>query len=153
MKIERRTFELASIAAGVVLVGWIAYGLKTNPRWAGDSGPGVGQLPRAIVQGYLADAYGQAGPAVAAERYLARNLKDHTPQAQDPAGAPLRHTIHTVVAEGLNVVVVHCIESSASGAAPATEAVDIFRAVNGRIVERTRAAAQPVPSCAKGGQA
>lgn len=143
--IKRKTFNLLSVLVGLACTAGVWHHMATNPRWAGDTGPGVGKLPRQIVQGYLTMAYDEGKGEEAARLYMEQRTIDHNPEASDRKdGPPLKHTIKRVVAEGLNVVVWHCVE--AGRGEPAQEVVDIFRTRGGRVVERIRPAAQPVES-------
>jgi len=142
-----------SVALGLLLTAYVAQDLHFNPRWYGDKGPGVGKMPREVVAGYMDTAYGRGQVAQAAKLYYTRKTIDVTPDAPYRSdSAPLKSTVRQVVAEGLNVVVHHCVE--ASGATAAQEVVDMFRTSNGRIVWR-KTIAQPVngPNCAASGLA
>lgn len=133
--ITDKKLNVISIALGILLTGYVAQNLHFNPRWYGDNGPGVGKLPRAIVADYMAVAYGKGQVEEAAKLYFTKKTIDVTPQAlYRKNSAPLSDTVRQVVAEGLNVVVHHCVE--ANGALPAQEVVDMFRTGNGRIVWR-----------------
>lgn len=124
-----------SIVVGLLLTGYVAQNLHFNPRWYGDTGPGVGKMPREVVAGYMDLAYGQGLGSEAAKLYYTPKTIDVTPQAvYRGEAAPLRSTVRQVMAEGLNVAVHHCVDAAASQ--PAHEVVDMFRTSNGRIVWR-----------------
>lgn len=133
--IKDKTLNNISIVAGLLLTVYVAQNLHFNPRWYGDNGPGVGRLPREVVAGYMDIAYRKGQFTEAAKLYYTAKTVDVTPQAPYRAdSAPLHSTVRQVVAEGLNVVVHHCID--ATGEQPAREVVDMFRTGNGRIVWR-----------------
>ena len=145
MQIKVKTFNTIAVLVGLALTASVGHSLATNPRWANDTGPGVGKLPRQIVGGYLQMAYDEGKGAEAASLYMTKEAIGDAKSAIDLAdGPPLKHTIKWVVAEGLTVAVWHCIEAGRGD--PATDVVDIFRTRNGHIVGRIRPAAQPVPS-------
>ena len=126
-----------SIVAGLLLTAYVAQDLHFNPRWYGDDGPGVGKMPREVVAGYMDTAYGKGQVAEAARLYYTKKTVDVTPAAPYRSdSAPLRSTVRQVVAEGLNVVVHHCVEGSAGEDRGAREVVDMFRSSNGRIAWR-----------------
>ena len=64
-----------------LLTAYVAQNLHFNPRWYGDTGPGVGKLPREIVAGYMETAYGKGQVAEAAKLYYTRKTIDVTPDA------------------------------------------------------------------------
>ena len=139
--ITDKKLNAISIALGVLLTGYVAQDLHFNPRWYGDTGPGVGQMPREVVAGYMALAYGQGDAAQAAKLFYTPKTIDLTPDAvYRHGGAPLASTVRQVVAEGLNVAVHHCVQGGGPGA---YELVDMFRTGNGRIVWR-KTIAQPL---------
>ncbi|MGJ7918262.1 hypothetical protein ACI48D_22685 [Massilia sp. LXY-6] len=144
--ISDKKLNSISVALGLLLTAYVAQDLHFNPRWYGDNGPGVGKLPREIVAGYMDTAYGKGQVAAAAKQYYTRKTIDVTPDAPYRSdSAPLKSTVRLVVAEGLNVVVQHCVE----GVGSPQEVVDMFRTSNGRIVWRkTIAQAVNGPSCA-----
>lgn len=134
--ITDKTLNRLSIVAGLFLTAYVAQDLHFNPRWYGDKGPGVGKMPREIVAGYLDTAYGKGQVSEAARLYYTKKTVDVTPEAPYRSdSAPLSSTVRQVVAEGLNVVVHHCVEGGAA-AGDAREVVDMFRTSNGRIVWR-----------------
>lgn len=150
--ISDRNLNRISIVLGLLLTAYVAQDLHFNPRWYGDQGPGVGLMPREVVAGYLEHAYGRGKADEAAALYYTKKTIDVTPQAPYRNGpAPLTSTVRQVVAEGLNVVVHHCVEGR--GAAP-QELADMFRTSNGRIVWR-KTVAQPADgaSCSASGLA
>ena len=133
--INEKKLNTISIAAGLLLTVYVAQDLHFNPRWYGDNGPGVGLMPRQVVAGYMDIAYRQGQFTEAAKRYYTPKTIDVTPQALYRAdSAPLKSTVRQVVAEGLNVVVHHCVD--AVDTQRAHEVVDMFRTGNGRIVWR-----------------
>lgn len=137
MQIRKSTFDALALLAGFIFTGAIWHHMATNPRWEGDKGPGVGALPRQIVQGFITKAYDEGKGAEAATLYLDSKTIDYAPDASDRKdGAPLKHTVNKIVAEGLNVTVWHCIE--AARGEPTQEVVDFFKTRGGRIVERFR---------------
>ncbi|PUA20434.1 nuclear transport factor 2 family protein [Glaciimonas sp. PCH181] len=146
--ITDKQLNTISIVVGLLLTAYVAQDLHFNPRWYGDNGPGVGKLPRGIVSGYMGIAYGKGQVAEAAKLYYTPKTIDVTPKAVYRSDSPpLTSTVREVVAEGLNVVVHHCVD--ASGNQPANEVVDMFRTENGRIVWRkTIAQALDGQSCA-----
>ena len=133
--ITDRKLNAISIAAGILLTAYVAQNLHFNPRWYGDTGPGVGLTPREVVAGYMDVAYGRGDLDEAAKLYFTPKTIDVTPDAVYRSGSvALTSRPRQVVAEGLNVAVHHCVE--ASGGQPAHELVDMFRTNNGRIVWR-----------------
>lgn len=151
--ISDKKLNAISVAAGLLLTAYVAQDLHFNPRWYGDKGPGVGLMPRAVVAGYMDVAYGKGQVAEAAKLYYTKKTVDVTPDAPYRSdSAPLHSTVRQVIAEGLNVVVHHCVEASAG--LGAQEVVDMFRTNNGRIVWR-KTIAQPVngATCAASGLA
>lgn len=89
-------------------------------------------------------AYDEGKGAQAVGLYMAKNAVDLATDAADRKdGVPLKHSIRRVVAEGLNVVVWHCIDAPDGRG---METVDFFRTRDGRILERARPASQPVAS-------
>ncbi|MPM65095.1 hypothetical protein SDC9_111987 [bioreactor metagenome] len=144
MQIKTKTFNTISVIVGLLLTAAVWHHMASNPRWAGDNGPGVGKLPREIVAGFMKQAYDDGKGAQAVARYMAPKSVDLAMDAADRKdGAPIKHTIRRVVAEGLNVVVWHCIDD-ASG--PSMETVDFFRTRDGRIVDRARPSSQALPA-------
>jgi hypothetical protein len=133
--ISDKKLNSISIALGLLLTAYVAQDLHFNPRWYGDKGPGVGKMPREVVSGYMDLAYGKGQAAEAAKLYTTPKTIDLTPHAvyRDTA-TPLISTVRQVVAEGLNVVVHHCVEATRDQ--PAHEVVDMFRTWNGRIAWR-----------------
>ena len=144
--ISDKRLNALSVAMGLLLTAYVAQDLHFNPRWYGDNGPGVGKLPREIVAGYMATAYGKGQVAEAARLYYTKKTIDVTPDAPYRNDSlPLKDTVREVIAEGLNVAVHHCVE----GGGAAREVVDMFRTWNGRILWR-KTISQPVngSSCA-----
>lgn len=133
--ISDKKLNTISVVVGVFLTAYVAQNLHFNPRWYGDTGPGVGLKPREVVAGYMGIAYGKGDPAAGAKLYYTRKTIDLTPDAvYRKGGAPLTSVVREVVAEGLNVAVHHCVD--ATPGQPAHELVDMFRTNNGRIVWR-----------------
>lgn len=151
--ISDKKLNTISVVVGLLLTAYVAQDLHFNPRWYGDKGPGVGLMPRGVVAGYMDIAYGKGQVAEAAKLYYTKKTVDVTPDAPYRSdSAPLRSTVRQVVAEGLNVVVHHCVEASTG--VGAQEVVDMFRTNNGRIVWRkTIAQAVHGPSCDASGLA
>lgn len=146
MRIKTKYFGIGALLVGVVLTGYLAHDLKTNPRWAGDNGPGVGKLPKQIVAGYLDAAYKDGGAGEAAKLYFSPKTKDLSPESVDRKDGPaVTHHVRKVLGEGMVVMVYHCVGGERTG--QALEVVDIFRTWNGRLAERVQAAAQPVERC------
>lgn len=144
--ISDKNLNRASIVLGLILTATVAQNMHFNPRWYGDTGPGVGKLPRDIVSSFMKVAYDAGNPAEAAKQYYTKKTIDLTPNAAyRNAQAPLTDTVRQVVAEGLNVAVHHCVD--ASGNQPAHEIVDMFRTWNGRIVWRKTIAQSIDVSC------
>lgn len=141
MQINVNTFNTLAVVVGLALTVAVGHDMATNPRWAGDNGPGVGKLPREIVSGFLSKAYGEGKGQDAVELYMSKKVIDLAPDASDRQnGLPQKHTVRWLVAEGQSVVVWHCIEGSPGSTA--TEIVDIFRTTNGRIIGRVRPTVQ-----------
>ncbi len=146
MQIKTKHFEIGALLVGLALTGYLAHNLNTNPRWAGDTGPGVGKLPKQIVSGYLDAAYKDGGAVGAAKLYFTPKTKDLSPAAVDRQNGPaVTHHVRKVLGEGMVVMVYHCVGAERTG--QALEIVDIFRTWNGRVAERKQAAAQPVERC------
>lgn len=145
--ISDKRLNIISIVAGLLLTGYVAQNLHFNPRWYGDDGPGVGKLPREVVAAYMDKAYRQGQVSEASKLYFTPKTIDATPTAAyRNHSAALKTTVRQVVAEGLNVVVHHCVE--ATGDQPSREVVDMFRTWNGRIVWR-KTIAEPVVGAAR----
>lgn len=146
MQIDKKHFGIASVLVGLALTGYLAHNLNTNPRWAGDTGPGVGKLPKQIVAGYLDAAYKEGGAAESAKLYFTPKTNDLSPGAVDRQEGPAAtHHVRKVLGEGMVVMVHHCVGAERTG--QALEVVDIFRTWNGRVAERKQAAAQPIERC------
>lgn len=146
MQIDKKHFGIASVLMGLVFTGYLAHNLNTNPRWAGDNGPGVGKMPKQIVAGYLDAAYKDGGAEEAAKLYFTPKTNDLSPKAVDRlAGPAVTHHVRKVIGEGMVIMVHHCVSGERTG--QALEIVDIFRTWNGRVAERKQAAAQPIERC------
>ncbi len=144
MQIKTKTFNAFAVMAGLLLTLAVGQNMASNPRWAGDHGPGVGKLPREIVGGFMKMAYDEGKGAQAVALYMTEKSVDLAKDAADRKdGAPIKHSIRRIVAEGLNVVVWHCIDG-ADGRS--MEVVDFFRTRDGRIVDRVRPTIQPLAS-------
>ncbi|QIL79623.1 hypothetical protein G7047_06700 [Diaphorobacter sp. HDW4A] len=144
MQIKTRTFNALSAIVGIALTAAVAHNMATNPRWAGDNGPGVGKMPREVVAGFMKMAYEEGKGAQALALYTTSKTIDLAPDAADRKdGAPIKHSVRRVVAEGLNVVVWHCIDGSTG---QSMETVDFFRTRDGRIVDRARPSSQALPA-------
>ncbi|QXZ09282.1 hypothetical protein KUF54_14825 [Comamonas sp. Y33R10-2] len=143
MHIKKKTFNQIAVVVGLVLTAAVWHHMASNPRWANDNGPGVGKLPREIVSGFMKMAYEDGKGEQAVKLYMNEKSVDLAPNAADRKdGAPLKHTIRRVVAEGVNVVVWHCIDGSDG---KSQEVVDFFRTRDGRIVDRARPTSESVP--------
>ncbi|HBW63395.1 MAG TPA: hypothetical protein DEF75_13585 [Comamonas kerstersii] len=143
MRIKKKTFNLISVLVGLGLTAAVAHDMATNPRWAGDNGPGVGKLPRDIVQGFMQTSYQDGQAALAIEQYMTPKTVDQgVPEAQKQNGQPVQQQIRRLLAEGLQVTVWHCLDL-ADGSSQ--EVVDFFATRNGRIQERVRALSQQLP--------
>ena len=144
MQIKTKTFNAISVIVGLLLTAAVWHHMASNPRWAGDNGPGVGKLPREIVAGFMKMAYEEGKGAQAASLYMTPKSVDLATDAPDRKdGAPIKHTIRRVVAEGLNVVVWHCIDGVDG---QSIETVDFFRTRDGRIMDRARPSSQALPT-------
>jgi hypothetical protein len=133
--ISDKNLNRAATVLGLILTAAVAQNMHFNPRWYGDTGPGVGKLPREIVSGFMKVAYDDGNGAAAEKQYYTPKTIDVTPNAvYRNAHEPLKDTVREVFAEGLNVAVHHCVD--AAGGQPAHEVVDMFRTWNGRIVWR-----------------
>ena len=140
MQIKTRIFNAISVIVGLLLTAAVWHHMASNPRWAGDTGPGVGKLPREIVAGFMTMAYEDGKGAQAVSLYMGPKSVDLAMDAADRKdGAPIKHSVRRVVAEGLNVVVWHCIDDAAG---QSMETVDFFRTRDGRIVDRVRPTSQ-----------
>jgi hypothetical protein len=144
--ISDKILNRTSTVLGLVLVASVAHSMHFNPRWYGDKGPGVGKLPREIVAGFMDVAYGKGQVTEAAKLYYTPKTIDVTPNAvYRTDSGPLNDTVRQVTAEGLNVVVHHCVD--AANGKPANEVVDMFRTWNGRIMWRKTIAQSVDGSC------
>ena len=143
MRIKKTTFNTIAVLVGLGLTTAVAHDMATNPRWAGDNGPGVGKLPRGIVQGFMQTSYQDGRAALAIAQYMTPKTVDQgVPHAQKQDGQPVQQHIKRLVAEGLQVTVWHCLDF-ADGSSQ--EVVDFFKTRDGRIQERVRAFSQPFP--------
>lgn len=144
MRIPQKAFDIFTVVLGLALTAAITHHMASNPRWAGDNGPGVGKLPREIVQGFMQTSYegGKAGEAIAL--YMTAKTNDQgVPEAQRQDGLVAQQHIQRFVAEGLQVAVWHCLDF-ADGSSESI--VDFFKTRDGRIQERQRAMSQSLPS-------
>lgn len=144
MRISQKAFDIFSVIFGLVLTAAVTYHMASNPRWAGDNGPGVGKLPREIVQGFMHTSYAEGKAAEATALYMTAKTKDQgVPEAQRQDGLQAQQHVQRLLAEGLQVVVWHCLDF-ADGSSET--AVDYFKTRDGRIQERVRALSQPLPA-------
>ena len=134
--VSRTGLRLLSIAIGLLFTGAVYYTMHYNPRWDWTA-PGVGQLPRDIVSGFMAEAYGKGRGAAAHQAWFARDAIDNAPDAADRQdGAPIADEMRQIVAQGMTVAVIHRI-APARGA-PAQDVIDVFAIKDGRIARRDR---------------
>lgn len=142
MRISQKAFDIFSVLFGLVLTAAITHHMASNPRWAGDNGPGVGKLPREIVQGFLHTSYAEGQAAQAIALYMTAKTKDQgVPEAQRQNGLPAQQHVQRLIAEGLQVVVWQCLDF---GDGNRESVVDFFKTRDGRIQERVRAISQPL---------
>jgi len=136
MTVSRTSLRLLSIAIGLLFTAVVYRTMHYNPRWDW-SAPGVGMLPRDIVKGFMAEAYGKGKGDAASKAWFAPGAVDNAPGASDRQdGAPIGDTVREVVAQGMNVAVIHRI-APARGA-PGQDVIDVFRISDGRIARRDR---------------
>lgn len=134
--VSRTSLRLLSIAIGMLFTACVYYTLHYNPRWDW-SAPGIGQLPRDIVRGFMAEAYGAGKGSAAHRAWFAPNAADNAPSALDQQdGVPISDEIRQVVAQGMTVAVIHRI-APARGE-PAQDVIDVFEIKDGRIARRDR---------------
>lgn len=127
--------SLVSLAVAAAMMGVIAWNLTRDVEW----NAGAGKVPHLVIKDYLALAYDQGRGAEATKLYFKPDTRDDVPDAIDRQdGAPIPHEVHSIVAEGQNVVVSHRI--GAARGQPAMEAVDRYLVKGGRILERHRVA-------------
>lgn len=144
MRIPQKAFDIFTVVFGLALTAAITHHMASNPRWAGDNGPGVGKLPREIVQGFMQTSYeaGKGGEAIAL--YMTAKTKDKgVPEAQRQDGLVAQQHIQRFVAEGLQVAVWHCLDFQDGRS---ENVVDFFKTRDGRIQERERAMSQSLPT-------
>ncbi len=136
VRVSRSSLRLLSIAIGILFIGAIYYSMHYRIPWEWDA-PGVGKLPRDVVSGFLEEAYGRGNGEAAVRDYFASEIVPGAvaPQERSDAG-PIPYEIHSVVAQGLTVVVFQKI--GAARGQPATDVVDVFEVRDGRIVRRER---------------
>ena len=145
MHIKTKTFNTISVIFGLFLVIAVAHNMATNPRWAGDNGPGVGKLPRQIVKAFLEHTYDKGKADEAMKLYMTPktvNLVKDTYAHND--GTPTPRIVRRVAGDGLNVIVWQCFDDAVNG--QSVEVVDFFRTTNGRVVEWLRPVEQPLKS-------
>jgi hypothetical protein len=136
IRVRRRWLELLSIAIGLLFTAAVYQTMRHNPRWDW-SAPGVGQLPRDVVAGFMREAYDGGRGGTASRDYFARDAKDNAADAADRSdGAPIPHGIRAVVGQGATVIVFHRI--GASRGQPQTDVIDRFDIKDGRIARRER---------------
>lgn len=143
MKIKKTTFNLIAVLTGLALTAGVTHHMASNPRWAGDNGPGVGKLPREIVLGFMTSSYASGQAALAIEKYMAPKAVDTgVPDTQKQDGQLVKQHVKRFVAEGLQIAVWHCLDFPDGSS---QEVVDFFKTRDGRIQERTRALTQALP--------
>ena len=97
--VSRTSLRLLSIAIGLLFTGTVYYTMHYNPRWDWTA-PGIGQLPRDIVHGFMADAYGRGQGAAAHRTWFAPNAADNAPGAADRQdGVPIGDDVRQIVAQ------------------------------------------------------
>lgn len=134
--VSRTSLRQLSIAIGLLFTGTVYYTMHYNPRWDWTA-PGIGQLPRDIVHGFMADAYGRGQGAAAHRTWFAPKAADNAPGAADRQdGVPIGDDVRQIVAQGMTVAVIHRI-APARGA-PALDVIDVFEIKDGRIARRDR---------------
>ena len=135
--ISDKKLNAISIALGLLLTAYVAQDLHFNPRWYGDNGPGRRQaaagycLPATWTVAYGTGQGGRSGQTVLHQENDRRDAASALPQRLGTAHVD---TVRQVVAEGLNVVVHHCVE--ANGACRRTKSSICSAPGNGRIVWR-----------------
>ena len=136
LTVSRTTLRLLSIAIGLLFTATVYYTMHYNPRWDWTA-PGVGQLPRDIVHGFMSEAYGKGQGAAAHQRWFSPKASDNAPGAADRQdGAPIGDEVRQIVAQGMTVAVIHRI-APARGAT-AQDVIDVFEIKDGRIARRDR---------------
>lgn len=136
MTVTEKRLRLLSVFIGLLFTAAIYQKMHNNPRWDWTA-PGIGKLPRDVVQDFMHLAYSRGQGGKASKAYFAKDASDNAIGPQDRVnGAPLQHDVRAVIAQGMTVVVVHRI-GPARGA-PSMDAVDQFEIKNGRIARRYR---------------
>lgn len=134
--VRRSSLNLLSIGVGVLFTCAIFYTMHYNPRWDWTA-PGVGKLPREIVEAFLDESYGKGRGADAVHDYFSPKTIDNVADAQERRnGVPMPDTILRIVAQGQEVVVFHRI--GAARGEPAADVIDDFVTADGRIMRRER---------------
>ena len=136
IRVNRASLKLLSIAIGLLFTAAVYHTMHNNPRWDWTA-PGIGKLPQEVVRGFLHEAYAKGRGGTAAKGYFATDAKDNASTAQDRRdGPPIQHDVRSIIAQGMNVAVVHRI-APARGE-PQSDVIDIFRIKEGRIIQRDR---------------
>lgn len=144
MQIKKKTFNMIAVLVGLGLTAAVTHHMASNPRWAGDNGPGVGKLPREIVQGFMQTTYQEGQAALAIAQYMTpKTIDQGVPAAQREDGLRAQQHIQRLLAEGLQVSVWQCLDF-ANG--ESEEVVDFFKTRDGRIQERVRALTNKLPA-------
>ncbi|CAB3723457.1 hypothetical protein [Paraburkholderia rhynchosiae] len=130
--------RIATAVLGFVFIGWIAYGLHSDPRWHWHAG--TGKLPGDIVHEFMEEAYTQGKGVDAYKTYFSDKAIDTAPHTIDHEdGAPIPDQVKKVIVEGMDVAVYHTI--GATRDQPAQDVVDIFElSGSGWIIRRDRIA-------------
>ncbi len=136
MTVSRTSLKLLSIVIGLLFTAAVYQTMHNNPRWDWTA-PGVGKLPREIVNDYMKLAYAQGQGGTAAKGYFAKDAKDNAADAQDRVdGAPIPHEVRSVIGQGMTVIVIHRIGPARGQAA--MDVIDQFEIKDGRIARRDR---------------
>lgn len=134
--VSRASLRLLSIAIGLLFTATVYYTMHYNPRWDWTA-RGIGQLPRDIVHGFMAQAYAEGQGGAAHRTWFAPNAADYAADASDQQdGAPIGDEIRQIVAQGMTVAVIHRIAPARGGAGQ--DVIDVFEIKEGRIARRDR---------------
>lgn len=136
MTLSRTSLKLLSIVIGLLFTAAVYQAMHNNPRWDWTA-PGVGKLPREVVNDYMQQAYAQGQSGNASNFYFAKDAKDNAQAALERIdGAPIPHEVVSIIGQGMTVVVFHRI-GPARGE-PQMDVIDQFEIKDGRIARRDR---------------
>ena len=134
--VKRSTLRRLSVLVGLLFVAGIYYTMHFRMGWDWSS-PGLGRLPREVVQVYLTEAYDEGKGAEAVRDFVAPGVaRDATPPQERVDGPAIARHVRATLAQGLRVVVFQSV-APARGQ-PGADVIDVFLVRDGRIVHRER---------------